>query len=76
MAFSDAKLGTETHIQANPVERDYGSPDIVGPSGVRRDGIIDVNGRAVTTIEELEASKKGRFAFFKSRNFYVVLVLG
>jgi len=76
MVFSDQKLGTETYIQANPPEREHGAPEIVGADGVRTDGIVDLNGRAVTTIEELEAAKKGRFAFFKSRNFYVVLVLG
>ena len=76
MAFSDAKLGTETQIEANALDRDHGSPEFVGADGLRTDGIIDLNGRAVTTIEELEAAKRGRFAFFKSRNFYVVLVLG
>jgi len=27
-------------------------------------------------IEEIEDSKKGWFAYFKTRNFYIVLVLG
>ncbi|KAL8770559.1 MAG: hypothetical protein Q9209_003815 [Squamulea sp. 1 TL-2023] len=31
---------------------------------------------AVTTVEEVEASKKGWFAYFKTREFYIVLVLG
>ncbi|KAL8782101.1 MAG: hypothetical protein Q9213_005712 [Squamulea squamosa] len=31
---------------------------------------------AVTTVEDVEASKKGWFAYFKTREFYIVLVLG
>lgn len=76
MAFSDVKMGTETHVQANTVGREYGSPEIAGANHTGRDGTGAVNGRAVTTIEELEATKRGRFAFYKSRNFYVVLILG
>ncbi|KAI4197783.1 MAG: hypothetical protein LQ350_005688 [Teloschistes chrysophthalmus] len=30
----------------------------------------------VTTADELEASQKGRFAYFKTKDFYIVLVLG
>jgi len=76
MAFSDVNMGTETHIQANAVEREHGSSDVAGASHTGKDGTIAINGRAVTTIEELEAAKRGRFAFFKSRNFFVVLILG
>ena len=76
MAFSDVKMGTETHIQADAVRREHGSPEIAGANHTGRDGTITVNGRAVTTVEELEANKRGRFAFYKSRNFYVVLILG
>lgn len=31
---------------------------------------------AVTTVEELQATKKGWFAYFKTRDFYIVLALG
>lgn len=76
MAFSDVKMGTETHVQANAVGGEHGSPEIAGANHTGRDGTVAVNGRAVTTIDELEATKRGRFAFYKSRNFYVVLILG
>lgn len=33
-------------------------------------------GMSVTAIAELETCKKGRFAYFKTKDFYVVLVLG
>lgn len=48
----------------------HGSPQTIGTEG---------NGSGepiVTTVDELEASKKGRFAYFKTRDFYIVLVLG
>lgn len=29
-----------------------------------------------TIVDEIEESKKGRFAYFKTKNFYIVLALG
>ena len=49
----------------------HGNPEITDI----KDDTNDPDG-AVTTIDELEASKKGRFAYFKTRDFYIVLVLG
>lgn len=37
---------------------------------------INEDTAAVTTVEEVQASKKGWFAYFKTRDFYIVLVLG
>ena len=45
----------------------HGAPEVTG---------VDEDTAAVTTVEVLEASKKGWFAYFKTRDFYIVLVLG
>lgn len=40
---------------------------------------VDVNGlynETPASVEEIEASGKGWLAYFKTRNFYIVLVLG
>lgn len=40
---------------------------------------VDVNGlynETPASVDEIEASGKGRLAYFKTRNFYIVLVLG
>lgn len=46
-------------------------------------GLEDTNGNNpalssedATIVDEIEESKKGRFAYFKTRNFYIVLALG
>ncbi|MCJ1269089.1 hypothetical protein MMC22_008978 [Lobaria immixta] len=46
-------------------------------------GLVDTNGNNpalssedATIVDEIEESKKGRFAYFKTRNFYIVLALG
>ncbi|KAL8659229.1 MAG: hypothetical protein Q9202_007224 [Teloschistes flavicans] len=48
----------------------HGSPQTIGTEGNESGEPI------VTTVDELEASKEGRFAYFKTRDFYIVLVLG
>ncbi|KAL8671369.1 MAG: hypothetical protein Q9168_004132 [Polycauliona sp. 1 TL-2023] len=45
----------------------HGTPEVTG---------IPEDAAAVTTVEEVQATKKGRFAYFKTRDFYIVLALG
>lgn len=81
MATHDGKGGvTERHAPAadGPVSPSssepkpvHGAPEVV----VINDDASAPEG-AVTTIDELEASTRGRFAYFKTREFYIVLVLG
>ncbi len=49
----------------------HGTPEVV-----RDIGNTNFPEAAVTSVDELEASKKGRFAYFKTKEFYIVLVLG
>ncbi len=50
---------------------EHAAPHLVGANGG------SVGGReAPTSVEEIEATEKGWFAYFRTRNFYVVLVLG
>lgn len=51
------------HAQAIPVPK----PD-VGANGLYHEN--------PHSVEEIEASEKGWLAYFKTRNFYIVLVLG
>ena len=41
----------------------HGAPEVVGIEGER-------------TVDEIEESKEGWFAYFKTKDFYIVLVLG
>ena len=49
----------------------HGPPEIIGI----HDGVAG-HTEGVTTVEEIEESKKGWFAYFKTRNFYIVLITG
>lgn len=51
------------YAQANPVPR----PD-VGTNGLHHEN--------PDSVEAIEASEKGWLTYFKTRNFYIVLVLG
>ncbi|MCJ1399775.1 hypothetical protein MMC11_002978 [Xylographa trunciseda] len=64
----------KTHIsEVGPTDidgagvRPYGEPEIVDDGEAPAPGIA---------IAELETSKKGRFAYFKTKQFYIVLILG
>ncbi|MCJ1287311.1 hypothetical protein MMC26_006659 [Xylographa opegraphella] len=64
----------KTHIsEAGPSDFDgvgiraHGEPEIVDDRDVPASGIA---------IAELETRKKGRFAYFKTKQFYIVLILG
>ncbi|KAL8682604.1 MAG: hypothetical protein Q9186_001377 [Xanthomendoza sp. 1 TL-2023] len=73
----DGKSGATEHYTPAPAGKDspnstevrpvHGAPEVTG---------INEDAAAVTTIEEVEASKKGWFAYFKTRDFYIVLLLG
>ena len=74
MRSYEMKNVAKTHIsEAGPSDFDgagigpHGEPEIVD------DGEIPAPGIA---IAELETSKKGRFAYFKTKQFYIVLILG
>ena len=57
-------------------ESGYGSPGRSDNSAIGHGApeLIETEGR--TTVEEIEESKKGWFAYLKTRDFYIVLVLG
>lgn len=48
-----------------------------GEQGIRggNGSVTDVN-EGITTAEAIDSSKKGYFAYFNTREFYVVLLLG
>ena len=52
---------------ASPV--DDAAPELIGVNDGSQTGVV-------TTIDEIEGSKKGWFAYFGTRNFWIVLVLG
>ncbi|KAL8971203.1 MAG: hypothetical protein Q9197_003399 [Variospora fuerteventurae] len=86
MATQHGKGGAAEHSAPAVVATRPASP----PSPPSQDGksahgaseVVAINEQAnapedaVTTVDELEASKKGRFAYFKTKDFYIVLVLG
>ncbi|MCJ1473941.1 hypothetical protein MMC13_002597 [Lambiella insularis] len=49
----------------------HGAPKVVGNNEIPAYG-----GVPVAAIAEVETRKKGRFAYFKTKDFYIVLVLG
>ena len=58
--------------------KDHSAPEVVGAPMGNKVEEVAVNDHEVTASEEeIEATNKGgRFAYFRTRNFYVVLVLG
>lgn len=58
--------GKGLYAQANPVP----TPE------VDTNGLYHENPDSVEAIEAIEASEKGWLAYFKTRNFYIVLLLG
>ena len=49
----------------------HGAPEILDSGGLQ-----DPDAESPQTVEEIPGSNKGRFAYFKTKNFYIVLVLG
>ena len=45
----------------------HGAPEVAGGNGI--DG-------AGPSVEEIDNSRRGWFAYFKTRDFYIVLILG
>ena len=80
MGIFDRKTVAETQVvqdgRRDGNQAGHGPPEIVDETGIEGNGGGIEHGVAVTTIEELQKKKKGRFAYFKTRNFWVVLVLG
>ncbi|KAL8691547.1 MAG: hypothetical protein Q9224_004154, partial [Gallowayella concinna] len=73
----DGKSGATEHYTPAPAGKDSPNSTEVRPvHGVPEVTGINEDAAAVTTIEEVEASKKGWFAYFKTRDFYIVLLLG
>lgn len=78
MATHDGKGGVSEHY--TPTANARGSASSSGPKDapeiVKDNGDANIPEGAVTSVDELEASKKGRLAYFKTKEFYIVLVLG
>lgn len=53
-------------------QRVHGVPELAQPAN----NVISVSREDERTVEEIEESEKGWFAYFKTRNFYIVLLLG
>lgn len=77
MDTSDGKGATGRVLPTNehaPASRSsspvpHGAPEVINV----HDGL---HAGPDTTIDEIEESKKGWFAYFTTRNFWIVLVLG
>lgn len=59
----------------------HGAPEVIGVNNGDSVGVVNGSGiddgyGAERTIDEIEASKKGMFAYFMTKDFYIVLVLG
>ena len=64
----ETKGGVFTGANTTP---QHGEPQVIG-AGDNSSG----DGSNEPTVEDLEAGKKGWFAYLRTRNFYVVLVAG
>ncbi len=53
----------------------HSAPEVIGPSGDEEDG-KRVAGETTTTVDEIEDGKGGWFAYLRTRNFWIVLLLG
>ncbi|KAI4169767.1 MAG: hypothetical protein LQ346_008935 [Caloplaca aetnensis] len=81
MVPHEGKGGVSEHY--DPTANAQGSPTSSqikhahrAPEVVRDNADANLPEAAVTSVDELEASTKGRFAYFKTKEFYIVLVLG
>lgn len=61
----------------------HGTPETIGVGGYGQPestGVSNAGGygqpERTRTVEEIEESKRGWFAYFKTKDFYIVLVLG
>ena len=64
-------------INASPVQ--HGAPELIGMDkgkGEDENGLGTEHGNTVLTVEEIEESKKGWFAYLRTRGFWIVLLLG
>ena len=62
-----APAENESSSASSPV---HGAPELIGMKGAS----VAQTSRA--DVEEIDESKKGWFAYFRTRNFYIVLILG
>ena len=78
MEYYDGKGAPERVLPAGG--DDVAVPTCTSPIDHSAPELIRVNDGsqtdAITTIDEIEESKKGWFAYFGTRNFWIVLVLG
>lgn len=73
---SDVQKSTVTEINESS-SRTSSTPEPAASERVGTKGNNTViSSEDATAVDEIEESKKGRFAYFKTRNFYIVLVLG
>ncbi|KAI4237812.1 MAG: hypothetical protein L6R40_005837 [Gallowayella cf. fulva] len=77
MEGPNGKSDVTEHYAPAPAGKDSPTSSDVRPAHAAPElaGLHD-DATATTTVEEVEASKKGWFAYFKTRDFYIVLLLG
>lgn len=59
-------------LSSTQSQRVHGAPELTGPDNNANTACSE----GVRTVEEIEDREKGSFAYFKTRNLYIVLVLG
>ena len=69
------KNESETVVKAEEERRD-GSPGTSNDKAMGHGAPEMITMEGGTTVEEIEESKKGWFAYFQTRDFYIVLILG
>ena len=57
-------------FQSSGPSAGHGAPELIGVTNAGG------YGQPERTVEEIEGSKRGWFAYFKTKDFYIVLVLG
>ena len=62
--------GDANALQSSGPSPVHAAPELIGVTNTRGDG------QPERTVEEVEGSKTGWFAYFKTKDFYLVLVLG
>lgn len=73
--MKDARTTETTNFEGNGLQSTdsspvHGAPELIGVTNT------DGYGQPERTVEEIEGRKRGWFAYFKTRDFYIVLVLG
>ncbi|KAI4215341.1 MAG: hypothetical protein LQ351_002241 [Letrouitia transgressa] len=67
----DAPANEDQGSSSSSAQAGHGTPQIIGANNG-----ADVGEGIVTSLDEIEERHRGWFAYFKTRDFYIVLVLG